>query len=191
MIRIGYILTACVLLCSCGQQPPKVRPSSCGVCGNAVVPISSISDDTSKPSLNIAVWDRSSCGNLLFWDDDVICTQCRSAYSSLFKKWLLALEDPTAFHQPLHHGIRHFPLPDASNIKSLVVYDQVFSITDRTDSVAFWYLGDDIYLSRIQSYASTNSLDLNVNQPGRLPDQVFIKAEYRNESNKAMDDTAE
>ena len=136
-----------------GMNTQPREPSACGVCGGPVTAVSSIADDRSKPSRNMSVWNRSICGNLLYGGDSRICTQCWHAYSSVLRKWSLALADPAGFQKPLHDSILRFPLPAASDVKSSVVYDQTIDGASRKESVLFWCVSDEQYLSRVRAYA--------------------------------------
>ena len=185
MTRIGSILTLCLVLCGCGRHIGDPVPSSCGVCGGNVVPISSVADDRIKPSRNISVWNRSICANPFYRDSDVICTKCAHAYSTMLKAWSLALQDSGGFQKPLHVSILDFPLPSSSNVTFGIVYRQTLAASNRTDSVSFWCLDDEQYLAIIQRYSGSSGLSLRETKGnGRLTNQVHVLAEHKMRSNK-------
>ena len=55
-----YLLFFVIAACA------RTESQRCPVCGGAVVAVEQVQDDVSKPSRNIAVWNRSICGNELF-----------------------------------------------------------------------------------------------------------------------------
>src|SRR4051794_16051908 len=52
----------------------------CPDCGGRLARVGTIHDDQTWPSNNLAVWDRSICGNPSYGTRSVICTTCWLAY---------------------------------------------------------------------------------------------------------------
>lgn len=179
---IGSILIVCAVICGCRRD--NGAPRACGSCGGSVELIASVADDTSKPSRNLSVWNRSVCGNILYGEDDVICTQCSHAYSSMLKAWSLSLQDSRGFQKPLASSILDLPLPTGTNVKSSIVYSQECDVSNRTESVAFWCLDDQNYLAKAQAYADEMNLVLKIDRKERFPSQVYLRAKSTKESNK-------
>lgn len=162
-------------------NPPQPRPSVCGVCGGPVAEVSSIMDDTSKPSRNLSVWNRSICANLLYGAESRICTRCWHAWSSVSGAWSRALEDPREFQKPLHPSILRFPLPAAGDVKSRIVYAQEFDGGCRRESVGLWCVNDPQYVSRVRTYARERKLSLRETRSEGygFGGQIYVNAEYK------------
>ncbi len=191
LITLGALFGTRAIIHACWGPKTESRmrsrapvPVSCGSCGGTVVPISSVTDDRSKPSRNVSVWTRSSCANPLYCDDDVICTQCSHAYSSMLRKWTLGLRDPAGFKGSLCPSVLHFPVPSGTNVTSSIVYGQELDGSNRIDSVGFWCSDDKSYSVTVQAYANKMNLVLKTSQKGRLPGEVYLRAESIKEFNK-------
>ena len=156
------------------------EPRCCPVCGRAVVPVEQVKDDVSKPSRNIAVWNRSSCGNLLLCDGSLICTHDWYAYSSVLKRWELSLEDPNGFAWGLDSRIRGFPLPKKGKIRSRVVYRQWIDGDGIVDSVDVWCDTNEGYLDSLRQYAKRARVTIRT-KPSQLPGQIYLAAEVSRE----------
>jgi hypothetical protein len=139
--------------------------------------VSDVFDDPSKPSLNLSVWNRSSCGNLLYGDDSVICERCRQAYSTTMQSWERSSELPDSFQRPLGEGIRKFPLPPAKVITSRVVYSQTWTATQKDESIAFWCVQSPELISAFRDYARQNGLSLRTKKWAEDPTQLYVVAE--------------
>lgn len=148
---------------------------SCPVCDGAVVEVATQKDDRSKPSKNLAVWNRSSCGNPFYGKGSYICPQDGYAYEAGFKTWNLCLNDRDKFPHPLAKSVYSLPLPPSAKIKSGVVYSQEFSsLLSMKDSLSFWCETDSDYFSRIRVYAKSNGLKLSIEKE-RMKGQSYMK----------------
>ncbi len=136
---------------------PSCRAEVCPWCGGALTKVGDITDDQSKPSKNLGVWNRSICANPFYDQDSVICSQCWHAYSKLLDSWERSSELPDSFRRPLAEDIRLFPLPSRKDITSLVVYSQNCTPTQVTESVGFWCIdspgGGHFLFSRVRPTA--------------------------------------
>jgi hypothetical protein len=159
------------------QRAPSPATDVCPLCGGKLVNVGNVPDDPAKPSLNLAVWNRSSCDNLLHGNDSVICTQCRHAYSTLMQRWERSSEMPDSFQRPLGEAICRFPLPPAKDIRSRVVYTQTWTPTQMTESVGFWCVHSPDLISAFRSYARQHDLSLRTQGWGEDPSQVFVVVE--------------
>jgi len=154
----------------------SAEPQVCPVCGGTVVAVEKVKDDVSKPSRNLDVWNRSSCGNPLFGPGSTICPHDSYAYSAFLEKWGLSLEDPKGFALEMDGRIRDLPLPDKGKIRSLVVYSQRIDIDVVVHSVLFWCDTDQRYLDRLDEYAKHAGISLKIERE-RIPGQTYVKAE--------------
>jgi hypothetical protein len=158
----------------------RTEPQRCPVCGGAVVAVEQVQDDVSKPSRNLDVWNRSSCGNLLFGPGSTICLHDWYAYSAFSKKWELSLEDPKGFALAIDGRIRDLPLPDKGKIPSRVVYSQSLDGDGLVHSVSFWCDTDESYLNRLSDYAKRAGINVKIERE-RTPGQTYVKAEIETE----------
>jgi hypothetical protein len=151
-----------------------VAAQNCPVCKGKVVDTRSLKDDISKPSLNIAVWNRSNCGNLFYHKGSLICPAGGYAYEPSFKTWNLSLNDKDGFKHPLLKTVYSFPLPVKANIKSGLVYSQEFSSLSKVKhSLLFWCSTDSAYFKKSQEYANVNKLVLTIEKE-RLKGQSIV-----------------
>ncbi len=193
MRRIIAILAA-VLLAGCATtagpgedaSAPTVAPDgtlrdrACPLCGGALAKVGSITDDRSKPSLNVCVWNRSSCGNMMFGGDSVICTRCWQAYSEPMKKWEHGSEFPDSFYRPLSAAVREFPLPPAADLHSGVDYYQYFSNGKWSESICFWCTDSADLINGFRSYAEEHGLSMQVDHRGYpIAKQACVTVETR------------
>ncbi len=134
----------------------------CPVCGTETLLVSEQKDDTSKPSRNISVWNRSMCGNSMFKGDSSICPKDHYAYdASMMKWWILGLESKDGFALPLEESVYDFPVTEKAN--SRVVYYQHFIKTDSIrHSLSFWCETDHAYFDVIREYAKKEGLSLEI-----------------------------
>ena len=165
----------------------RTEPQRCPVCGGAVVAVEQVKDDVSKPSRNLDVWNRSSCGNLLFGPGSVICPHDWYACSTFSKKWELSLEDPKGFALEMDSRIRDLPLPDKGKIRSLVVYSQRIDGDVVVHSVSFWCDTDQHYLDRLNEYAKRAGVKVEIERD-RIPGQTYARADV--ETKRKHDGTA-
>lgn len=176
----------------CGSsepEPPAIRAASlpspspekdvCPLCGGRLTRVGDDTDDPTRPSENLAVWNRSICANMFYRDDSVICTRCRHAYSTWFNYWERGSELPESFQRPLGEAIRHFPLPPAKDITSAVVYSQTWTPTQRKESVAFWCTDAPGLLASFGEYAGQHDLALRTEPSDRFPNQVWVVVEAK------------
>jgi len=170
-LAICFVL---VMLVGCVHSEPQ----RCPVCGGAVVPIEQVQDDTSKPSRNLAVWNRSSCGNLLFGPGSTICPRDWYACSAFSRKWELSLEDPKGLALEMDGRILDLPLPDKGKIRSLVVYSQSIDGDGVVHSVGFWSDTDESYLDRLNDYAKRAGINVKIERE-RTPGQTYATAEVK------------
>jgi len=125
----------------------------CPLCSGKLVKVGKITDDQSKPSKNLQVWNRSMCANMFYDNDSVICTQCWHAYSKHFSRWERSSELPGSFRRPLSAAVRKFPLPPAKDIKSpRVVHSQEIAGAQITESVLFWCTDSPKLLGSFRDY---------------------------------------
>jgi hypothetical protein len=172
---MSRILLTCLLL-GTWSFVVAAEPQICPVCGRGVTPMEQMKDDVSKPSRNLAVWNRSSCGNPLFGPGSTICPHDWYAYSAFLKKWELSLEDPKGFALELDGRIRDLLLPEKGKIRSGVVYSQSLDGDSVVHSVLFWCETDQGYLDRLTEYAKKAGAKLKIERE-RLPGQTYALAE--------------
>ena len=135
----------------------------CPVCRSQLVDVTTQTDDASKPSRNLSVWNRSSCANMFFGQGSWICPRDGYAYEAQMKQWELSLEDRDAFALPLDRSIYGFPLPDGKRIKSRTVYSQEFSTLESVKhGLLFWTVIDEQYFDKIRQYTKKNGLILEI-----------------------------
>ena len=157
----------------------------CPVCEQAAVKISQQKDDHSKPSKNLAVWNRSSCANPFYGTGSYICATGGYAFEAGFKTWKLSLNDRDQFAHPLTRSIHQFPLPVKSNLQSGLVYSQEFdSLKSVKHSLNFWCATDDAYFERIQTYGRAEGLSLSIERK-RATGQSIVRAAKRIEQDRA------
>jgi len=165
-----------------GIIPESPPPETCLICGAPVVRIDQITDDLAKPSRNIAVWNRSSCGNPLFGPGSVICVNDWYAHSARFKQWSLSLNDPAGFAIELDQRIRDLSLPEGSTIGSAVVYSQQINEQVEIHSVSLWCDTDENYLKQLEAKAIQSGLTVRIVRE-RLPGESTVLVEATNQRN--------
>lgn len=157
----------------------------CPVCQHVTVDVNAQKDDHSKPSKNLAVWNRSICANPFYSKGSLICTKDGYAYEAGFKTWNLRLNDRDGFGLPLTRSIYSLPLPPKAAIKSGVVYSQEFaSLKSVEHSLLFWCVTDTAYFSKIGDYAKANDLTLTIEKE-RAKGQSVVKVSKRTEQGAA------
>ena len=187
LIAVVWIVTAG---CSSSDSPGSAEnaamptleaqaPAHCPQCGGALVKAGTIQDDPEQPSKNLAVWNRSSCGNPFYDDDSVICGKCWLAHAKAFDRWERSSVLPQSFRQPLAAAIRDCPLPSAEDTKSLVVYSQQIEAPGVQESVGFWCTDSAEYLAQLKAYTRENKLSFRVDQRGRIANQVYVAVETK------------
>jgi len=149
--------------------------------------VEQVQDDPSKPSRNIAMWNRSSCGNLLFGPGATICPHDWYAYSAELEKWELSLEDPKGFALAMDGRIRDLPLPEKGKIRSGVVYSQSIDGDKIVHSAGFWCDTDESYLDRLNDYAKRAGINVKIERERTLG-QTYATAEV--ETKLEQDGTA-
>ncbi|MCP4460157.1 MAG: hypothetical protein GY816_19355 [Cytophagales bacterium] len=174
------LITIISISCSLLFQGCKEWHKQCPVCGGMPISTLQIKDDRSKPSKNIAVWNRSICGNSLFETYSTICQKDWYAYSPYFETWTLVLENPDGFSNKLKEGIYSFPLPIVQNLRSLTVYRQVIGRKRTVHSISFWCETDEDYFKKIEAYSKKNRLKLKIDR-NKIEGQSFLSAEYEEE----------
>lgn len=151
----------------------------CPECGGALVKHGTVYDDLTKPSKNIAIWNRSSCANPFDDPNEPICTNCWLAYSETLERWERSSELPESFRRPLAAGIRECPLPAREEIKSRVVYSQEIDADGVQESVLFWCVDSAEYIAKVKSFAREHQLTCRVEMQGRIENQVCITVETK------------
>ena len=144
------------------------------ICTGGLAKVGTITDDRSKPSKNIAVWNRSMCANPFYDDDSIICTECWYSYSKQFSRWERSSELPDSFRRPLSVTIRQFPLPPAKEIKSLVVYSQQVAGAQVTESVLFWCTDSPTLLDPFRDYCRVQNLSIDLYRAARMHNQTCV-----------------
>lgn len=177
------LLLTCLLL-GIWSLVAAAEPQICPVCGRGVVAVEKVKDDDSKPSRNLDVWNRSSCGNPLFGPGSTICPHDWYAYSAFMNKWELSLEDPKGFALEIDRRIRDLPLPEKASIRSRVVYSQSIDGDAVTHSVLFWCDTDQRYLDRLDEYAKRAGVKVKIER-NRIPGQTYAKAEVETQRKPA------
>ena len=166
--------TIYTLLLSVALTLGCIAADKCPLCKGALSTVGAIKDDTSLPSINLSVWNRSICANLLYSDASPICTTCWHAYSEALKKWERSSENPISFTQPLSAAIRGFPLPPSGSITSRVVYSHAVADGKPSESLFFWCRRSEDYLRRARRYADEHKLKFRVETADRLPADVYL-----------------
>jgi len=149
------------------------QPRACLVCGRKLSRVEELVDNTSKPSRNLSVWNRSDCGNLMIDSDSLVCSHDWYAYSPVLKKWSLSVEDPNGFSIPLDERIRDFPFPPPQSIRSRIVYSQEIVEDTVTHSVRIWCKTDERYLTKLLANRKNVSIEIERN---RLPGESYVIA---------------
>ncbi len=158
---------------------------SCPVCKGKVVDTQSQKDDRAKPSRNLDVWNRSSCGNPLYHKGSFICLNGGYAYEPSLKTWNLSLNIRDGFKLNLSKAVYSFPLPKKSNVKSGLVYSQeLSSIKEIKHSLLFWCVTDSAYFKKVEAYAKKNSLILTIEKE-RIKGQSIVKV-YKKIATKTL-----
>ena len=149
-------------LTGCGNANP------CPLCGGRLSTVGSHIDFRFLPSVNLAVWDRSSdhlgCTGYEPWAESEakipdppgtvtcgpefigrspFCTRCFHAYSERDEQWKRVTNSADSFVLPLSPDIQHFPLPPKEFLLYRRVYIQLFGGRSGTasysDEIVFWY----------------------------------------------------
>jgi len=154
----------------------------CPVCQGALLDVTKQQDDRSKPSINLAVWNRSFCGNGLFGSGSTICPRDGYAYEANLKRWKLSLEDRDSFKHPLDPRIHEFPLPDKNHMKSATVYSQDFeTLAAVKHEILFWTVIDKGFFAKVREYAKTQGIHLNI-EPHNDDGQAIVTASVTQKS---------
>lgn len=151
-----------------------VAADKCPLCKGNLSTVGTIKDDTSQPSLNLSVWNRSICANFGFSETSPICTTCWHAYSKVNERWERSSENPLSFTQPLSPAIRGFPLPPKDSITSSVVYSHEFASGISSEALFFWCRRSEDYLRRARKYAEEHKLKLRIETADRLPLEIYL-----------------
>lgn len=157
-------LPGCVSTYDAGElslTTPPPLPTACPACHGPVVPVDTLIDDALRPSRNLAVWNRSICGNLFFGGSAPYCTACNYAYSPVLSGWMLSSEDRSAFRRSLSPTIATVPLRPGSQVTSRIVYSQRFSGGAWVDSIGLWCIEDAGYLEQLARHAAANDITLS------------------------------
>jgi hypothetical protein len=160
--------------------PRKVRSKTCPLCGGRLAKARSVTEDDSKLSKNLSVWNGSECGNPLHDALSDICKRCWHAYAVYpdgSHRWERSSELPDSFHHPLTPAIRRFPLPSAEDIKSSVVYSQQFVGTRIEESVFFWCTDSPDLIASFREYAEKHRLSIRVKRKDPVPGEVTVCVE--------------
>jgi len=163
----------------------------CPVCKRELVDVTKQKDDTSKPSRNIGIWNRSMCGNRSYGDGSLMCLHDNYAYdATLMNRWGLALENRDGFAIPLAKAIYNFPLPIDENIKSRVVYDQDFkTLSSVTHSLLYWCSTDKRFFKKVKAYSKEHGLALEIDK-NRKPGESIISVEIIAKAGQNVGDNA-
>jgi hypothetical protein len=140
----------------------------CPLCGGQLSTVGSHTDIRFLPSVNLAVWDRSSdhvgCTGYEPWAESdtkaadppgtvtcgpefigpsPFCTRCFHAYSERDQHWKRVMNSADSFALPLSQEILHIPLPSKEFLLYRLVYEQTFGGRSGKDSysdkIGFWY----------------------------------------------------
>ena len=169
-------LLALAAVAACALFVPLLAfTSACPVCGGQVVKTGTVTDDTNAPSRNLCVWNRSSCANLAYGPDSVICTRCWHGRSKLLGKWERASESPASFQRPLSPAIRGVPV-SADSVRSCVVFTQTYNNKKFAERLSFWCMDSESLLASLRAYCATNRLTLTA-EANRIAGQVYVRIE--------------
>ena len=184
MNRRSFILFSCGGLSGLTASACATRPL-CPLCGGKLYTVGDFSDDRSKPSQNIEVWNRAFDEVPQFGPNAPMCARCFHAYQEDEHAWKRASELSTSFQRPLSPATLGFPVPDKSVIRSLIVYRQKFAGPlgkDRySDGVSYWYATTDHALTnQIAAHAERSHMRLSQSYSSpTLPGQAYIEATYQ------------
>lgn len=122
-----------------GLEAQPTAADRCPVCDSrcSFSNVGSIRDEDTQPSRNLAVWNRSTCGNLAHPDNSAVCTNCWYGHNALVDNWELARETTNGFVRALRKEIVNFPLPAKTAITSRLVYSQEITAKSVIDRVGF------------------------------------------------------
>jgi hypothetical protein len=151
----------------------------CPFCGGKLTKVGSVTDDRSKPSRNVAVWNRSICGNMFYNNDSIICTKCWQAHPYFLPYWERSSEAADSFRRPLAADIRQFPVPGAPDAKSSIIYSQKRQRAQVIESLSFWCADSPALLANVRNYAQYHGLSVRTEQQGRIPNQVFVSVDAK------------
>lgn len=155
----------------------------CPLCAGALINAGSVEDDTTRASLNLSLWSRSTHGD--FWplhtEASPFCTQCYQAYRDSSELWERSSEQPASFHVPLQGEVLGFPL-SPWRLKGLrTVYSQTFFGEDashgRIESIGYWVRDSRELRVELQDYADSNSMNIDFKNPQRRSTELFVSAE--------------
>jgi hypothetical protein len=167
----GLAMTACT--------PSRV----CPLCGGKLLSVGNFTDDQSKPSLNIEVWNRAFDEVPQFAPDAPMCSRCLHAYREDERVWKRASELPTSFRRPLSSATLGFPVPGKLAVRSLIVYQQEFAgplgKDGYSDGLSYWYATTPPGLSNeIRAYAERWHMRLRSYSSSTMPNQEYVEATY-------------
>ena len=165
-------MKSAILLCGFASLLvlPLLAVDKCPVCGGAVTTVGKITDDETKPSKNQWVWNRSSCANLLFDEDSLICTRCWFAEDGNEPTtWMRSSVLPDSFFIPLTEAIRGFPAP-----KNSASYYQRFVGKQRIESLSFWCADSAELITSFRKYCREHVLTIELKRSERFPNEVFV-----------------
>ncbi|HEV7402361.1 MAG TPA: hypothetical protein VGO11_05520 [Chthoniobacteraceae bacterium] len=170
-----YRLILCVIAALLIFSPQAKATTGCPLCGGKLAKISSLRDNPSKPSRNLAVWNRSVCGNLGVSAKDVMCTRCAIAHFYFDQQWRRSSELPASFWHPLADSIRKFPLPSRKSLRSAVVYTQQYKDGRTIEEIAFWCRTSPEVIKPLRKYARTQGLWINGDKPEAKESETFVQ----------------
>jgi hypothetical protein len=184
MVFLRYVFCFTVLLTGCNKNSTTPSPQessslqtqvTCPICGSKLTTVGAVTDDTTQPSKNLCIWNRSICANQFYNDQSSICGQCWSSHFDLLNCWERSSELPASFHHPLAPAIANIPLPPKSSIKSLVVYSQKMENTKFSDSVHFWCVNNADTIQALRKYAEQHDLFIKIDEKTSPADQVTVE----------------
>ena len=171
--KMKYALMLCGL--SSLLVLPSVAADKCPACGGAVTTVGKVTDDKTKESKNLEVWDRSSCAFTGHDEDSVICTRCWCVEDRTEPTvWIRSSKLPNSFFIPLSKAIREFPAP-----KDSAGYEQRFEGEKRIESLSFWCTDAPDLIAKYQRYCKEHDLTLELDRSERYPKKVFVDVEQK------------
>jgi len=158
-------------------------PTCCPICGGQLVSVGELADDTSLPSKNLDVWNRSYHGDPswpFFQNESPVCSRCYIAYTGFSNKWTKSNESADAFFVPLAQAVASFPLPPIALITSRVVYSQEFAGIEasggRQEAVGMWFRNSPTALDAMHLHAESNNLALTTDTSPSNPGETCVSA---------------
>ena len=183
---VSAALPACRRSADTANESEIGRHIQCPICEGELVDVTQQKDDQSKPSRNLAVWNRSVCANPFFHEGSLICLRDGYAYEFQLEHWELSLEDRDGFAHPLDKAIYEFPLPIAERIKSRVVYSQRFvDLGEVEHEFGLWTSNDDDYFDKISNYSDENGIDLSI-EPYPDRGEVYFTAKQTTKTEQGV-----